>query len=284
MRSTDLNGTYTTHSGTSIAAPHATGALALLLSALPATSPERQEAALESGAVDLGDAGADNAYGFGRLDVAGAYEWLLSAPDFGLSASPSSTPVPPGGTAVYDVDVTSINGYAGDVALSATGLSPSQANWNLSPSLITGASGTSQLSIATASSITPGIYPVTITGQSGQLMRSTTVTLQVLAPPDFGVATAPSSQPVVAGATGSFSVIVASLNGFTGTVSLSLTGLPGSVGHRHVLTVSSNGFGHLAAQHHHLGHRGPRHVPADDRGYEWTLHTHVDRQPRGDGR
>ena len=75
-------------SGTSAAAPHVAGAVALLWSAVPglAGDVDRTEEALERGAlartVDLtcGDsAGTDvpNAvFGWGRLDVEGAYEWL----------------------------------------------------------------------------------------------------------------------------------------------------------------------------------------------------------------
>jgi subtilisin family serine protease len=75
-------------SGTSAAAPHVTGAVALLWSAFPALAGDvdRTEEALERGAaprtVDLtcgGYAGAEvpnPVYGWGRLDVEGAYEWL----------------------------------------------------------------------------------------------------------------------------------------------------------------------------------------------------------------
>ena len=71
IRTTDLGGLYATQSGTSLAAPHVAGALALLLSAHPTLTPAQQEAALEQNAVDLGAAGPDNTFGYGRLDIRG---------------------------------------------------------------------------------------------------------------------------------------------------------------------------------------------------------------------
>jgi subtilisin family serine protease len=76
VRTTDLGGFYYAASGTSMAAPHVAGALALLLSAYPdLTSPE-QETAVLSTTVDLGSPGPDNDYGYGRVDVLAAYHRL----------------------------------------------------------------------------------------------------------------------------------------------------------------------------------------------------------------
>jgi subtilisin family serine protease len=80
IRTTERYGLYTDATGTSVAAPHAAGALALLLSAYPNLTAEEQADALLAGAFDLGLAGPDNDFGNGRLDVFAAYEWLNSAP------------------------------------------------------------------------------------------------------------------------------------------------------------------------------------------------------------
>jgi subtilisin family serine protease len=85
----DLFGQYTNaYSGTSYAAPHAAGALAVLLSAFPGLSADTQEQALELTAVDLGVAGPDDVYGYGRLDMLASYQYLASLP----TATPTTTP------------------------------------------------------------------------------------------------------------------------------------------------------------------------------------------------
>ncbi len=86
IRTTDLNGTYSTftNSGTSLAAAHLSGAIALLLSGRPALldgKPDAIRNALTAGARDLGPAGPDNTYGYGRLDAAKAVAQLgLTSP------------------------------------------------------------------------------------------------------------------------------------------------------------------------------------------------------------
>lgn len=88
IHTTDRYGLYVNASGTSLAAPHVSGALALLLSAEPNHTPEQQRYALINTAVDLGAPGPDNDYGFGRLDVLAAYQLWISG------SLPTSTPTP----------------------------------------------------------------------------------------------------------------------------------------------------------------------------------------------
>ena len=77
---TDLYSLYTVVSGTSIAAPHVSGVLALLLGAVPTASGAQAEAALLQSARDLGIAGPDNEFGSGIVDAAAAYPVLAAAP------------------------------------------------------------------------------------------------------------------------------------------------------------------------------------------------------------
>jgi subtilisin family serine protease len=60
--------------GTSAAAPHVAGAAALILSMYPNLRTDELRHILESKAIDMGEAGKDNIYGWGRLDLTGEIE------------------------------------------------------------------------------------------------------------------------------------------------------------------------------------------------------------------
>jgi subtilisin family serine protease len=87
----DLYGFFTTATGTSLAAPHVTGSLALLLSAFPTLTIENQEIALIENAVDLGEFGPDNIYGNGRIDVGRSFQAIYESGIY-----PMGTPIPLG--------------------------------------------------------------------------------------------------------------------------------------------------------------------------------------------
>ena len=85
IRTTDLTGlnnvnTYTYADGTSLAAPHVAGAFALLLGINPQLTVTQLESAVKSAALDLGTAGPDNSYGYGRVNVVRAAENLNLIP------------------------------------------------------------------------------------------------------------------------------------------------------------------------------------------------------------
>jgi len=145
------------------------------------------------------------------------------APDFSLSASPSSQTVTAGGSASFTVSNTALNGFASSISLSATpaisGVTYAFAPNPMAPD------GSSTLTCTTTASATTGTQTLTITGTGGSLTRTTTVTLTINAPatPDFTLAASPASQTVTAGGTASFTVSNAALNGFAGNVTLSAT-------------------------------------------------------------
>ena len=80
IRTTDLSiagsPAYVTVSGTSFSAAHLTGAMAILLSAFTNTSVSEIEQALKDTALDIGDPGPDNTYGYGMIDLVKAYETM----------------------------------------------------------------------------------------------------------------------------------------------------------------------------------------------------------------
>ena len=79
IRTAAPGGGYTLESGTSFAAPHAAGVLALLLSANPGMSVDEQASVLRATADDLGPAGPDNTYGWGQINALAAFQLLAPA-------------------------------------------------------------------------------------------------------------------------------------------------------------------------------------------------------------
>ena len=71
---------YVSATGTSFSAPHVAGTMALLRQANPGASVAELEQALTGGATDLGEAGADNEYGYGLIDAVAANDLLTSNP------------------------------------------------------------------------------------------------------------------------------------------------------------------------------------------------------------
>lgn len=101
---------YVPVSGTSFAAPHLTGALALLKSAHSTRSYDEIEAALLAAALDLGAVGPDHDYGAGFLNVAAAHTLLSGGAN-------GSAPVAGADSATLNEDTTAtINVLANDSA------------------------------------------------------------------------------------------------------------------------------------------------------------------------
>ncbi len=71
-------GGYAFYNGTSMAAPHVTGAILLLKEAFPYLPGEDLKYALYYSCADLGDAGEDNTYGMGIIQVDAAFDYLIS--------------------------------------------------------------------------------------------------------------------------------------------------------------------------------------------------------------
>jgi hypothetical protein len=83
------------------------------------------------------------------------------------------------------------------------------------------------MTVTTSSSTPAGSYPVTITGTSGTLSHTTAVQLVVQAPaPDFTLTATPASSSIARGGSTTYTLAVNPANGFGGSVSLSVTGLP----------------------------------------------------------
>jgi hypothetical protein len=146
-----------------------------------------------------------------------------STPNFSLSASPSSVSVTQGSNASSTITVTPSGGFTGSVTLSASGLpSGVTASFGTNPT-----TSTSSVTFTASATAATGTSTVTITGTSGSLTHTTTISLtvnQLGGNPDFTIAVSPSSLAVTRGTTGHYTVTITSVNGFAGTVNLSVSG------------------------------------------------------------
>lgn len=107
---------------------------------------------------------------------------ITPSTDYWLTVDNSSQTAGPTGSAVYNLTVTSIDGFSGTVNLSLDGITEvAGLSATLSQNPITGGSGTSVLTITSTVGTTPaGTYSITVIANSGNLTR--TVTVQFVVP------------------------------------------------------------------------------------------------------
>ena len=77
VRSSVLENDYGFKSGTSMAAPHVSGALIVLKQAFPNATSRELKMALYRSCRDLGEPGEDNVFGAGIIDVFAAYQYMI---------------------------------------------------------------------------------------------------------------------------------------------------------------------------------------------------------------
>ena len=176
------------------------------------------------------------------------------APDFTISATPSSRTVVQGVGTSYTVNVTALNGFSGTVDLTAS--FSAGVVGTFSPSSVVGG-GPSTLNVTTTGAPT-GTSSITITGTSGTLIHSTSTTLVVTGPPDFTISASPATQTVTQGNSTTYTVTITGQNGFADSVSLAATGLDvGASGAFSPASVSGSGTSTLTVTTTNLAATGP---------------------------
>lgn len=106
-----------------------------------------------------------------------------STGDFSISASPSSVSLIRGSSTTSKITLNSLSGFSGTIQLSMSTSSGSlRASLSTSSIVLTsGGSATSTLTLRTGHRAPIGTYKVTLTGTSGSLSHSVTITVQVIA-------------------------------------------------------------------------------------------------------
>ena len=166
--------------------------------------------------------GWDFATGIGTVNAANLVNnWPVSVPNFTLSSSPASLTITQGTSGSSAITINQLNGFNSNVSLTATGL-PSGVMASFNPQSALTSSTVTFTASATAAT---GTFNVTVKGGSGSLTSSTVISLTVKAGPNFSLSVSPTSLSIARGSKGTASVKITPLNGFTGSVSLSVSGL-----------------------------------------------------------
>jgi len=147
------------------------------------------------------------------------------APNFTLSAAPTSVSVVQGNSGASTITVNPSNGFTGNVSLSASGL-PDGVTASFTPNP---ANSASTLTLTASSSALVGNSTTTITGTSGSLIQSTFINLAVTASPSFTLSIMPGALTVAQAGNSASMVTVNPENGFNSAVGLSASGLPSGV-------------------------------------------------------
>jgi hypothetical protein len=173
----------------------------------------------------------------GRQRVARAMWWLLArvagwddAADWiSVTSATDVASIYAGETATYTLSVTASEGFTDPATLTLQG-EPSGATVSFDPNPVT-PPGNSQLDITTAASTAVGTYLMTVTGTSGALTDTTGLTLIVAsATPSFTLSISPTTRIAKPNQMVSYTATVTGVNGFSQPVTLTVVGVPTSVG------------------------------------------------------
>ena len=174
-------------------------------------------------------------HNFSGWEIHPVTAWRISntSSDFELSASPSSLAILSSQSANSDITVNTFNLFTGNVSFSTTVSSTSNTvgappTATMNPSYVMVASGgiaKSKLTISAAAS-SLGNYTIRVTGTNGSLTRAVTVSVDIV---DFGVAANPTSLSISIGSSGTSTLTLTSVNGFSGSVSLTAKVAPSSL-------------------------------------------------------
>jgi hypothetical protein len=163
-------------------------------------------------------------------------QYPAAAAEFTVApAAPTFTLAPnTGGT--IGVTITPASGFSGSVTLSLSGLPKTG-----SSTFLANSATSFTLVIYLPAGVTPGTYPLTITGTSGSNTASAPLSLVVpaAATPGFTIS-ANASFTLAPGTGGTTPVTITPTNGFNGSVSLSLSGLPSSGGTSYTFLANSS--------------------------------------------
>jgi hypothetical protein len=151
---------------------------------------------------------------------------VLGDPNFSVLAAPDTMSVPAGANATYNLAVTPLSGFSGNLNFSVSGL-PLNAVASFTPNSLAGG-GSSVVNIATSSSTPLGKYPLTFSVTGGAITHTAQALLVVATPPvsDFSISASPQSATIHSGQPANYELAISTVGGFSAPISLSCSGLP----------------------------------------------------------
>jgi len=151
--------------------------------------------------------GADTGY---QIKGSWTVNTSTAGPNFTFSVTPSSQTVTAERQTTFTITVKALNGFAGQVNCTVSGLPPNIASDNC-PSIQTTSSQSDTYYIDTSTSTPPGTYTLTFTATSGTLSHSAKVTLIVRSPQAPTTSVTPSSG---SGLSQTFTFVASSVDGW----------------------------------------------------------------------
>jgi uncharacterized membrane protein len=169
---------------------------------------------------------------------------VVAAPDFAISVYPASVSIVQGNQGTSTVTTTIIGGFDNSISLSASG-APGGVTVSFNPTTIPApGAGNSTMTFTVGSSTVPGTYPIKVTGNGGGIQQNTSITLTVVASPNFAIGGVPSSLIIVEGNQGTSTITAVVCCGFNSSISLSASGAPpGTTVSLNPSTISAPGSG-----------------------------------------
>lgn len=146
-----------------------------------------------------------------------------------ITASPSSLPVPQGGSGTVTVTLLRGGGFSATVTATVTGL-PNGITASVVPAQLTGTTTSATVTVNVAASVAIGSYTATVRASAAGVGEATaTYTVNVIAPPNFSLGVSPTSVTIPAGSSGAATVNITRTGGFAPSVALALTNPPGGI-------------------------------------------------------
>lgn len=151
-----------------------------------------------------------------------------ATPSFTLSMTPSTVSIAPGGSATFTISVARSSGHSGNIDLTAENL-PAGVTATFTPSVLTGTQSTATLVLAAAAAAPGGTATMTVRARSTSLPDRTVTAAVTVSAPGIALGLQGSTVSMLRGVTGTMTVGITRIGGYTGAVTLTISGLPSGV-------------------------------------------------------